>query len=174
MTWFTKREVDTLADHAKGMGHLITFAAYTGLRRGEIWRMQVSDIDWGRKAIHVGGTETTITKTGTHRIVPICRRAMSSLIPVVDPCDRSDLCPWAEAYPSVDAIMRQFNAARDQAGISSDKVFHSLRHSFGTWHAEKGTPIRTIMALMGHKDIKTTLRYAKATDESLFNAMEDF
>lgn len=176
MTWFTREEVDRLFQQSisRSLGHLIVFAAYTGLRRGEIWRLRIRDIDWERKLIHVGGTETTITKTGTHRIVPLCQTAMTNLHHVAHPLDKPEVCPWAEMFPSVDSAMRFFANVRDQAGISDDKVFHSLRHSFGTWHAEKGTPIRTIMALMGHKDIKTTLRYAKATDESLFNAMEDF
>jgi integrase len=177
LTWFTKEEVYGLAKFAclvnKNLDSLILFAAYTGLRRGEIWRLRICDIDWEKKLIHVGGTESTITKTGTHRIVPLCPTAECHLKLVASPDDDLNLCPWSELFPNVDVAMRQFNTARDNAGFSSDKVFHSLRHSFGTWHAEKGTPIRTIMALMGHKDIKTTLRYAKATDESLFAAMKD-
>lgn len=180
LTWFTKEEVDRLVHRAladagilSSMSYLIEFAAYTGLRRGEIWRLQVSDIDWDRQLIHVGGTEATITKTGTHRIIPLCRKAYRCLQAIASSMDSPDICPWAELFPNVDVAMRRFNTVRRQAGISDDKVFHSLRHSFGTWHAEKGTPMRTLMALMGHKDIKTTLRYAKATDESLFEAMKD-
>jgi integrase len=175
MTWFTKEEVARLVRGSLSpqMGHLINFAAYTGLRRGEIWRLQVSDIDWDRQLIHVGGTQATTTKTGTHRIIPLCDIALRSIWAVANPLDKPEVCPWAEIYPSVDVPMRIFAIQRRQAGLSGDKVFHSLRHSFGTWHAEKGTPIRTLMALMGHKDIKTTLRYAKATDESLFSAMKD-
>jgi integrase len=175
LTWFTREEVDRLVRAARlaPMGPLINFAAYTGLRRGEIWRLQVSDIDWNRQLIHVGGTQATTTKTGTHRIVPLCDTALRSILAVADPSDKPEVCPWAEIYPSVDIAMRLFAILRSESGLSSDKVFHSLRHSFGTWHAEKGTPMRTLMALMGHKDIKTTLRYAKATDESLFEAMKD-
>lgn len=178
LTWFTKEEVQNMDLKSCGMrkpdmGNLITFAAYTGLRRGEIWRLRVRDIDWERNLIHVGGTESTITKTGTHRVVPLSASASNALHYVVSGCYDLDVCPWAELFPNVDVAMRLFNHVRRHARIGEDKVFHSLRHSFGTWHAERGTPIRTIMALMGHKDIKTTLRYAKATDESLFAAMKD-
>lgn len=177
LTWFTKEEVSWMHTEAEGsglhLGDLITFAAYTGLRRGEIWRLQVKDFDFDKRLIHVGGTETTITKTGTHRVVPMTDTVYRILSDLVSwPADR-ELCPWAEVFPNVDVAMRLFNRTRDVCGISQDKVFHSLRHSFGTWHAEKGTPIRTIMALMGHKNISTTLRYAKATDQSLFAAMVD-
>jgi site-specific recombinase XerD len=46
-----------------------------------------------------------------------------------------------------------------------------LRHSFATWHAEAGTPMRTLMMLMGHKRIETTLRYAKVTNKASIEAM---
>ena len=49
--------------------------------------------------------------------------------------------------------------------------FTPLRHSYATWLAEAGVPIRSIMALCGHKRIETTLRYAKATDAALTDAM---
>ncbi len=38
--------------------------------------------------------------------------------------------------------------------------FHSLRHTFASWHAKAGTPLFTISKLLGHKDIKMTMRYA--------------
>ena len=39
-------------------------------------------------------------------------------------------------------------------------VFHSLRHTFASWLALQGSPILTIKELLGHKDIKMTMRYS--------------
>ena len=50
-------------------------------------------------------------------------------------------------------------------------VFHSLRHSFATWHVQAGTPFRVLMDLMGHKNMVTTLIYGKATDQGRATAM---
>jgi integrase len=38
-------------------------------------------------------------------------------------------------------------------------VFHTTRHTFGTWLAQAGKDIKTIQKLMRHADIKETLRY---------------
>lgn len=38
-------------------------------------------------------------------------------------------------------------------------MFHSLRHSFGTWLWETGANPRVIQELMRHRDLKMTNRY---------------
>ena len=44
--------------------------------------------------------------------------------------------------------------------LSQDKVvFHTFRHSFATWLAQRGTPMSVIAELMGHSITKTTERY---------------
>lgn len=37
---------------------------------------------------------------------------------------------------------------------------HSLRHTFGTAMAAAGVPMRTLQEWMGHRDVRTTQRYA--------------
>ena len=44
-------------------------------------------------------------------------------------------------------------------------VFHCLRHTFATWHLAQGTPPLELMAMLGHKNLSTTLEYAHATSE---------
>lgn len=43
--------------------------------------------------------------------------------------------------------------------------FHDLRHSYGTAMVAAGTPMRALMALMGHASMQTTLRYADYSPE---------
>ena len=62
-------------------------------------------------------------------------------------------------------------AALRDAGIAHIR-FHDIRHTFGTRAVDGGAPLSAVKEVMGHADIRTTMRYVHATDEGKRKAVE--
>ena len=56
-------------------------------------------------------------------------------------------------------IRNGFNRAVQRAGIKNF-TFHDLRHTFASHLVMRGVGLQTVKELLGHKDIKMTMRYA--------------
>ena len=61
---------------------------------------------------------------------------------------------------------KYFNVGLANDDRKNRVVTHTLRHTFASHLAIKGTPIYTIQKLMNHKDINMTLKYAKLAPEN--------
>lgn len=66
-----------------------------------------------------------------------------------------------------------FNQGLDSSDRKNRAVIHSLKHTFASLLAISGTPIFTIQKLMNHRDIQSTIRYAKLAPDSGKEAVID-
>ena len=175
--WYTKDEVSQLSLLStevfmrEDLRDIIMFAAYTGMRQGEILKIRAKDIDLVANKIHVGGVPTQTTKAKNWRAIPIHDNIKALVHNRYSAVSRKDTQLFGDEWRDKDQLLRAFKKVNRLLPKEDAYVFHTLRHSYATWLAEAGVPIRDIMALCGHKRIETTLRYAKATDAALENAM---
>ena len=72
---------------------------------------------------------------------------------------------------SVRSLQLVLAAAKEKAGILKSGSIHALRHSFATHLLDKGTDVTMIMKLLGHNDIKTTLRYLHVTNRDMLQVI---
>jgi len=70
---------------------------------------------------------------------------------------RSKIVRRHHVDPSV--VNKAIKIAARKLGFNKQISAHTFRHSFATHLLERGTDIRTIRALMGHKDVSTTMMY---------------
>jgi len=59
-------------------------------------------------------------------------------------------------------ITREFQQAVAQCQLTKHVTLHSLRHSFASHLHDHGTPIPRIQELLGHSDVRVTMRYLHA------------
>ena len=177
VVWYTKDEVDRMSALStdvfmrEDLKDIILAGAYTGMRQGELLKIRKKDIDLVGNLIHVGGVPTQQTKAGNWRAIPIHERLMGIISNRCSQCSRTDVRLFGDEWRDKDQLLRAFKKVNKLLPKDEQYVFHTLRHSYATWLADAGVPVRSIMALCGHKRIETTLRYCKATDSALASAM---
>jgi site-specific recombinase XerD len=70
---------------------------------------------------------------------------------------------------TVRSVQAVFKSAMNRARIKKPIGIHGLRHSYATHLLEAGTDMTFIQKLLGHRDIKTTMIYAKVGDRTISN-----
>ena len=81
--------------------------------------------------------------------------------------DRLYTSDWRRMQRQMKKVLDvMFNDELEADDSANRVVLHTLRHSFASHLAIKGTPIFTIQKLLNHKDIKQTMRYAKLSPDS--------
>jgi integrase len=130
------------ADHLKP---IVTVAAHTGMRRGEIL-----GLTWDRVSFEQGIITLLDTKNSERRDVPMNQTVKAALGEVERKGPR--------VFSSGD-MKTAFRTALKKAGIA-DFRFHDLRHTFASNLVMAGEDLNTVAELLGHKGLQMTKRYS--------------
>jgi integrase len=143
---------------------IVVMALYTGMRRSEILNLKWADIDMRNRLISIRHA-----KNNESRQIPISNPLYDELRAVGQQVSEQHVFCGEDGKPFLD-VKTGFKAALRRAGIK-DFRFHDLRHTFASHMAMSGTDIQTLQKLLGHKDIKMTLRYSHLSDSHLKEAV---
>lgn len=138
----------------------VSIYLYCGLRRAELTRLTIQDIDMVNGFIYIRHT-----KTKRDRAVPIS----DELRKIIQARSLPDIGKLFPRWSSADTLSSLFHKYAVAAGIKAR--LHDLRHTFGSYLAMSGVDLKRIKELMGHSDIHTTEIYAKLTKEHLVEAV---
>lgn len=128
-----------------------------GLRSNEVCVLQIHDVNFDNKYIHVHG------KGAKERIVPMARNLRKYLYEYVYVHRRAVSCPYffanGENTPVTDAVIKSmFARIRVKTEIVRLKP-HLLRHTFATCFILDGGSVEMLRILLGHESISTTQIY---------------
>lgn len=146
---------------------MVTLALYTGMRRGEIFKLQVKDVVLPE--VGHGYLFLKDTKTGDNRQVPLNQGLAAFMKSRIQDKAGNDYVFGNGKKPIVE-LKRGFSGAMKRAGIEGFR-FHDLRHTFCTRLAAQGISPFFIMKIAGHKNTATAARYSNPTENHLLNAM---
>ena len=145
---------------------IIKFALNTGMRKEEILSLKWRCIDFEENKITL-----LDTKNGSKRFVPI----NSDTMEILKEARKNKICDYVFANPITQNrysdLKGSFRAVCKLAGIKYLR-FHDLRHTAATRMANNSVNIIVVQNILGHKDIKTTMRYAHPITEQNLKAVE--
>ena len=145
----------------------VLVAIRCGLRQGELRGLQWGDVDVEGARVRIARAFTQtgweLPKSGKARTVDLPWDAIEALREHKPArVGRTDLVfPGPSSKPLDEKVI--YNACVRIAGaarIGRHVHPHTLRHTFASHHAMRGTPLPVIQAWMGHASITTTMRYS--------------
>ena len=143
----------------------------TAIRRMELVRLQVWDVDWSRATLMIRQG-----KGNKDRVVPIGARAKAWLGAYNDQVrpglvvgrDPESLFLSRDGKPlEAKRLSEKVRGYVERAGIPKAGSCHLMRHTAATLMLEGGADIRFIQALLGHESLETTQIYTRVSIDKL-------
>ena len=169
--WMRERghaERPELSTYTDNLTPLVTTLLHTGLRFGEACSLAWSNVDLTTALLTVRG-ETSKSQITRH--IPLNKTVLDALKTwrpeQVD--SAAFVFPGKDGERLVD-IKTSWREVLKAASIAGFRV-HDLRHSFASRLVQAGVDLNTVRELLGHADIKMTLRYSHLAPEHLAAAV---
>lgn len=159
-TWRTERGYKLLPDLANGFADhlkpLVILAINTGLRRGELFNLKWADVDLKQASLTIIGEGA---KSGQTRHIPLNDEALALLSRWKTQSKKTGHVFPSKSGSRLTNINISWRNLIRNSGITRFR-FHDLRHHFASRLVMAGVDLNTVRELLGHGDIKMTLRYA--------------
>ena len=141
----------------------------TGMRPGEILRMRWEHVKWDREEIFIPRSKSRKSK----RNVGITGRVRAALLSRKGAANEGWVFPSARAASGhIETVQKQFDLAKQMAGLPESIVLYCARHRFSTDAMEgTGNPM-AVMDAMGHSKLDVTRLYQHPGTRQIRDAIE--
>jgi integrase len=154
-----------LACCAPHVREMVVFALNTGLRSGDIYRLTWREVDLEQRRLNL-----IARKTARPLELPLNDDAHA----VLRARQAHERGPYVFYNPDTGGpflnLKTGLKGALRRAGISG-VTWHTLRHTFASRLTVNGIDLVTVKDLLGHAEIKTTLRYAHSNAQAKARAV---
>jgi integrase len=171
--FLTFEEARALVKHAGAWAEMIIVALNTGMRMGELLGLRGKDVLPDKIIVRQSIVMGKVTSPKSHkpREIPTNKRARAALDGFLDETREHVFRDADGAGLTRGACKRPLWSACKRAGLRRIG-WHVLRHTFASHLAMIGVPLKTIQELLGHSDIRMTMRYAHLSPVAKVEAVE--
>jgi site-specific recombinase XerD len=147
---------------------MVLISINTGLRRGELFNLTWAMVDLTERSLILSGD---ITKNSRSRYIPLNDESYKIMMQLY----KKSVAKSGLVFPSKNDlpfhhVKRSWASILEKAQITEFR-WHDLRHHFASKLVMAGVDLNTVRELLGHSDIKMTLRYAHLAPEYKINAV---
>jgi integrase len=151
---------------------MVLLSLSTGIRKGALFGLEWRDVNFTERTLTLRGE---IEKSDKTRHMFLNDTAYGALSKWKEQSHKTGPC--ALIFPSPKTGKRigncdsSWEALLERAGIENFR-WHDMRHDFASQLVMEGVDLNTVRELMGHADLKMTLRYAHLAPESKLQAVK--
>ncbi|WP_233863527.1 tyrosine-type recombinase/integrase [Paraburkholderia adhaesiva] len=156
------------AEFVDALRPAVLVSIMTGLRKGELFNLRWSDVDFAHHFITVRDEHA---KSGKQRHIPINAALHDVLVtwkPLAHP--DSEYVFAGETGEPIQDMKKSFASVLKAARIE-DFRWHDMRHTFASWLVQSGVDLNVVRELLGHATLEMTQRYAHLAPESKLRAV---
>ena len=157
---------DDFCDHLMPM---VLLSINTGLRQGELFHLRWDMVNLSESSLILEGS---ITKNSSSRYLPLNDEAKDIMQRLYNKSElKKGLVFPSKNNQPFNNIKRSWSSVLKKAQITQFR-WHDLRHHFASKLVMAGVDLNTVRELLGHSDIKMTLRYSHLAPEHKVSAVK--
>ena len=168
-TVLNKDEIASIIKSLQNRKHkaMIMLAYSSGLRVSEVVNLRTSSIDSKRMVILI--KEAKGKKDRIVSLSPVLLTMLREYAKEYKPAKNGFLFEGSiKGTPySTRSLQEVMQMAKTKAGVIKPGSIHTLSHSYATHLIDSGTDVTLIQKILGHNDLKTTLRYLHTSNRDL-------